>query len=564
MPDKKTKIKNWTRLQTKIGKKAIFPLVILGLLSSLIAVGMAWVIAEIIGKILVPSIPIQFPISILILFYLLLSLLKGCVFFLEGDFTIKIGLKARHRLRNLIINHIMQIGPSILRRQSSGALTALAVDQVESLDGYFSRWLPASVLWIASPLLILFFVYLVQPWSALIMGLCGLMVPIAQVIFGIGAAMAARKQFLAMTRLQAQFLDRVRGIATIVLAGRSDDMANRLALSADELRKRTMKILRVAFLSSASIDCAMIIAIILVVLMDGSQFVQIHSIQSIPVTHILFTLLIIPEFFGPLRSLALAYQDRARLGGTAASIVELPVKNEFSTNVKDIPFNDKVEISFKNVSYHWDAQRGRILHSLNFDIKAGERALLIGQSGAGKSTIIEMILGFIKPNEGQVLVNGLDITEYSAASLSKLMAWIGQKPVIFCGTIRENIMFARPSSTEQEFQQAIEAAAIDRYLLDLPHGFDTVIGENGYGLSGGQAQRIAIARAYLKNAPLLLLDEPTAHLDPETERDIFNQLLKLTENRTVIMATHSEQGQKLPGIHINLNHGFIISCQKEG
>ena len=175
-----------------------------------------------------------------------------------------------------------------------------------------------------------------------------------------------------------------------------------------------------------------------------------------------------------------------------------------------------------------------------------------------------MILGFIKPNEGQVLVNGLDITEYSAASLSKLMAWIGQKPVIFCGTIRENIMFARPSATEQEFQQAIEAAAIDRYLLDLPHGLDTVIGENGYGLSGGQAQRIAIARAYLKNAPLLLLDEPTAHLDPETERDIFNQLLKLTENRTVIMATHSEQGQKLPGIHINLNHGFIISCQKEG
>lgn len=564
MPDNKEKIKHWTKVQTKIGKKTVYPLILLGLISSTVAVGMAWVIAEIVGKILIPTYPLQFPVVFLFLFFLVLSVFRGGIFFLEDYFTVKTGIKARHRLRMVFMNHIMQIGPSVLRRQSSGALTALVVDQVESLDGYFSRWLPASVLWIASPLIILGFVYWVQPWSALIMGVCGLMVPIAQAVFGIGAAIAARQQFLAMTRLQAQFLDRVRGIATIILAGRSEDMANKLAASADELRKRTMKILRVAFLSSASIDCAMIIAIILVVLMDGSQFLKSHSVQSIPVTHILFTLLIIPEFFSPLRSLALAYQDRARLSGTASTVVELPESGKALRHVKTIPFVNRVDIKFEKVSYQWDEQRGNVLHSLNFELKPGERALLVGASGAGKSTIIEMILGFIKPSEGRVMINDVDITEYSAASLSELMAWIGQKPVIFNGTIKENILFAKPSATDQELQQAVKAAAIDQYLSALPQGLETLIGENGYGLSGGQAQRIAIARAYLKNAPLLLLDEPTAHLDPQTEQDIFTRLIQLTENRTVIMATHSELGQKLSGLHIHLDHGSIVSCEKVG
>lgn len=565
MSDNKAKIKSWTKLQTKIGKKAVFPLVILGLISSLIAVGIAWSIAEIMGKILLPSASIPFSPVSLLFFFIFLSLLRASVLFFEDKFTINIGLKARHRLRQTIVDHIMQSGPAVLRRQSGGALVALMIDQVESLDGFFSRWLPASILWIASPLVILLFVYWVQPWSALIIGLCGLMVPIAQAIFGIGAAVAARQQFLAMTRLQSQFLDRVRGIATIVLAGRAEDTAKKLGKAADELRKRTMKILRVAFLSSASIDCAMIVAIILVVLMDGNQIVKSHSIYTIPVTHILFTLLIIPDFFAPLRSLALAYQDRARLSGTAASVIELP-DHEKIVNVasRDIVVAKQVEVKFENVSFSWEKERGTVLHSLNFVIPSGETALLIGASGAGKSTIIEMLLGFIKPAEGKVLINNIDLNAYSTRSLSSLIAWIGQRPVIFSGSIRENILFAKPDANENELQEALKAAAMDEYLSTLPQGIDTIIGEGGYGLSGGQAQRIAIARAYLKNAPLLLLDEPTAHLDPETEQDIFKRLIKLTENRTVIMATHSEQGQKLHGLHLYLEHGCLVSQMQVG
>ncbi|MDI2090135.1 thiol reductant ABC exporter subunit CydD [Commensalibacter oyaizuii] len=564
MQKDKIKSKLWAKQQTKIGQKAVFPIVILSLLSSMIAVGLSWCIAQILGIMLVPTLSLSFDVSVFIIAFVLLSIFRAIFIYSEELFAAKIGLQARHRLRKELVQRIMQIGPSILYKQSSGGLTTLIADHVESLDGYFSRWLPASILWFLSPCIILVFIFFVQPWAALIIGLCGLMVPIAQATFGIGAAVAARQQFVAMTRLQARFLDRIQGIATIVLAGRSEGETEKLAKAANELRKRTMKVLRVAFLSSASIDCAMIVAIVLVAMMDVGQFLNHHDTSSVHVTHALFALLIIPEFFAPLRSLALAYQDKAKLSGTAASVVELPEPVLEIIRENQLDHTQPIQVTFEDVSYRWDEKRGNVLNHLSFDIKARDTALLIGASGAGKSTIISMLLGFIKPNQGRILFNNIDISTISYDSLSSVTAWIGQKPVIFAGTIKENILFAKPTATEDELQSAIKFAAIDQYLSSLPKGLDTFIGEGGFGLSGGQAQRISIARAYLKDAPLLLLDEPTAHLDPLTEQDIFKRLVKLAQNRTVILATHSAAGQQLNGLHLRLEHGRLISQERIG
>lgn len=562
MQNNKVQIKNWTKQQTKIGKKAIFPLVILGVMSSFIAVAVACCVAQILGILLVPSLlaSLGFDPSILLISFIILFIIKGMIIYSEDLLTAKIGLKARHRLRNDFISQIMQIGPSILYRQSGGGLATLIVDQVESLDGYFSRWLPASILWMLSPFIIFVCIYLVQPWAALVIGVCGLMVPIAQAVFGIGAAVAARQQFLAMTRLQARFLDRIQGIATIVLSGRAEDEAKKIAQSANELRLRTMKVLRVAFLSSASIDCAMIMAIILVALMDVQHFAAAEQgAVTIPVVHALFALLIIPDFFAPLRSLALAYQDKAKLTSAAASAIELPEVVQEIKKAGTFSKYEPISIVFDQVSYVWDEKRGNAVDQLSFEVIPNSTTLLIGASGAGKSTIISMLLGFIKPTSGKILFNGQDSFSINHRSLSDLTAWIGQKPVIFSGTIKENILFAKPDATEEELQKAVKAAAIDQYVGALPKGLDTEIGEGGYGLSGGQAQRVAIARAYLKNAPLLFLDEPTAHLDPVTEQDIFTSLIDLAQNRTVIMATHSALGRQLKGNHIQLDHGRIVA-----
>ncbi|NVN13429.1 ATP-binding cassette domain-containing protein, partial [Nguyenibacter vanlangensis] len=211
-----------------------------------------------------------------------------------------------------------------------------------------------------------------------------------------------------------------------------------------------------------------------------------------------------------------------------------------------------VELCFCDVTFAWDPARGAVLRNLSFEVRPGETLILVGPSGSGKSTIIEMILGFIAPDQGRVLIGGADIAGLPPAALSGLISWIGQRPVLFAGTLRENILFARPDATEDAVMDAVRAAAIDRFMPGLPDGLDTRIGEGGFGLSGGQAQRVAIARAYLKNAPLLLLDEPTAHLDPATEADIFASLRALAQGRTVILSTHSAAARALPGACLDL------------
>lgn len=560
MRDHKAQIKQWTRQQTRLARRYSIPIIILGLISSVIAVGLAWCAAELLARILITTKSMKM-VGFYLAGFVILSILRSAVLFFQEILATKAGIKAKHQLRMSLIHFIMKIGPSVLHHQSSGTLSSLMVDQIESLDGYFSRWMPASVLWVAAPLIILVFLTIVEPWLALIIGLCGLMVPIAQAIFGIGAAVAARKQFLAMTRLQARFLDRIKGIATIVLSGRTEDEAQKLLQSADELRRRTMRILRVAFLSSAAIDCAMVIAIILVSVTEGSQFVHHDSWNQISVIHALFALLLIPEFFAPLRSLALAYQDRARLNGTAESVLELPdVKAKQITAPTMLNVGTHApEIVFDHVSFSWDEARGKAIDDISFDLKQGEILILSGKSGSGKSTIIEMLLGFIQPTAGEIRFNGVALPKIVPDALTKITTWIGQKPVIFAGTIRENILFAKPSASEEALQAALQSASIHPFLSSLPEGLDTRIGEGGYGLSGGQAQRIAIARAFLKNAPLLLLDEPTAHLDPETEKDIFETLKNLIHNRTVVLATHSTASQMFQGLRLDLHHGKLIA-----
>ncbi|MBB2204409.1 thiol reductant ABC exporter subunit CydD [Gluconacetobacter takamatsuzukensis] len=548
MSGDKMVMRAWTRAQSRLGRRQAMPVMACGMLAGLVAVGQAWCVAAILAKGLVGSGMAAWPGAGSLLAALAGLAVLRALFMAGGDvFAARAGRSARRRLRNAVLEAILRGGPALLRRRHSAELTALAVDRIEALDGFFARWIPASVLWVAVPGLIAALAALVQPGAAGIMILCGLAVPVGQAVFGIGAAVASRNQFLAMTRLQARFLDRVRGIATIVLLNRADDEAGRLAQAADELRRRTMKVLRVAFLSSASIDCAMVVALVLIVVRDGGIVAVLRQGgASGPLAEAaarsLFVLLLVPEFFAPLRALALAYQDRAHASGAASAMGELPEGTAADTPAGDaVPHlsDDGVSVDFEHVTFAWDAARGPVLTDLSFSVRAGEILTLVGPSGAGKSTIIEMLLGFIVPDSGRVMVGGVDLAAMAPATQSGLISWIGQKPVLFAGTLRENILFARPDADEAALRAALRAASVDRFAADLPQGLDTPIGEGGFGLSGGQAQRVAIARAYLKDAPLLLLDEPTAHLDPETEREIFASLRILAQGRTVILSSHA-------------------------
>jgi ATP-binding cassette subfamily C protein CydD len=429
-------------------------------------------------------------------------------------------------------------------------LAATVVDRVEALNGVFANWLPAAVLAMAAPALVVLALLPFDPHAALLLLGAGLLVPVGMAVAGIGAAAASRRQFAALSRLQARFLDRVRGIATIVLSGRAEDEALAIGRSADELRVRTMRVLRVAFLSSSVLDCAFAIALIGFAIRYGSLLAA--GTLGRPWVA-LYALLLVAEFFAPLRAFAAAYAERIHAQGAAGPLAALPAAPAPGPELAVRTVEARgVSVAFEDVRLTWDSARGPALDGLSFRVPAGEILVLAGPSGAGKSTVLEILLGFVKPEAGRVTINGADIATLVPAALSRLIAWIGQKPVLFAGSVRENIRFARPEASDEEVDEAARFARLDGV------GLETVLGEAGFGLSGGQAQRVAIARAFLRNAPVLLLDEPTAHLDPVTEAEVLDSLKRLTVGRTVILASHSAAAHGFGGRRLDLRAGRAV------
>jgi ATP-binding cassette subfamily C protein CydD len=418
----------------------------------------------------------------------------------------------------------------------SAELGTTAVDGVEAMDGFFARWIPATTLATVGPALILIAAVLVDWRAALILFITGLAVPFAMAFAGIGAGVAAKRQFVAMSRLQTRFLDRIRGISTIILAGRAVDEANALKRAADELRARTMRVLRVAFLSSTALDLAAAAALIAILLRFAGP-VRAHPSLT---ASALFLLLLVPEFFAPLRGFSAVYADRLGVEAVSENFSSLPPLPEPvpAADIRSLTAKG-VTLAFESVGFTWDEARGPVLEDLSFRVGSGELLLLTGASGAGKSTILDLILGFIAPGAGRITINGAELTTLVPAARTRMLGWIGQRPMIFAGTIEDNIRFGRPEAGADELAEAIENARLAELIASLPLGLKTELGEGGYGLSGGQAQRVAIARAFLKDSPLLLLDEPTAHLDPATEQDILESLKTLAAGRTVILASHS-------------------------
>jgi ATP-binding cassette subfamily C protein CydD len=325
------------------------------------------------------------------------------------------------------------------------------------------------------------------------------------------------------------------------------------------LRVRTIRVLRVAFLSSAALDLAAAGAIVMLALRYGVAL-QAGVLQD--PARAIFVLLLVPEFFAPLRAFAAAYQDRLHATGAAEALIDLPPLPEPAPvrAIRTVPAQG-VTVAFSDVRLTWDPARGPALDGLSFRVPTGETLILAGPSGAGKSSVIEILLGFVRPDSGRVTINGADITDLVPQALARLTAWIGQRPTLFAGTIRENILFARPEASDQEVADAARAARVDGFAATLPAGLDTQVGEAGYGLSGGQAQRIAIARAFLKNAPLLLLDEPTAHLDPATEAEVLDSLRRLALGRTVILASHSSAAHAFGGRRLDIRAGRAVPAR---
>jgi ATP-binding cassette subfamily C protein CydD len=541
-----TPARDWLKREQREGRRQARPVVVLGIMASVLAIGQAFCAANVLtGR----------DIAISLAGFAAFAIVRAWLDYAGDRAGFAAGAAARRRLRTDTLTRLLHTRPTLARARHSADLAAVVVDRIESLDGFFARYIPATILAVAVPLLVVAAVLWLDPIGALILGLAGLLVPVAMALAGLGAMAASRQQFVALTRLQTRFLDRIRGIATIIVYGRAEDEARELARTAEELRIRTMRVLRVAFLSSTALDLAAALALILLALRYGYEW------RAGTLAHpraALMVLLLTAEFFAPLRTFSLAYQDRFRAATTAETLAEVPPAPP-PPPVRDIRTVETrgVSVAFEDVCLTWDKSRPAALNGLSFRVPAGETVMLAGPSGAGKSSALEILLGFVRPDSGRVLINGRDIADIVPQALSAITAWIGQRPVLFAGTIRDNIRFARPGATEAELAGAVKASRVDSFVEQLPDGLDTLVGEGGYGLSGGQAQRIAIARAFLKDAPLLLLDEPTAHLDPATESEVLDGLRRLAAGRTVILASHSAAARAFSGRLLDIRNGRI-------
>ncbi len=493
---------------------------------------------------------------------LLIMLLRSVCSYGFQTLGFEAAAQIKTQLRATLFARIPQLAPAFLKQQQSGELAATTLEQVEALELYFSRYCPQQMIIGVLPLLLIAIVMSMNWVVGMIFLVAFPLVIVFMALIGISAAAASRSQFLAMARMGGYFLDRLQGLPTLKLFGQAQRELDTITQVADDFRATTMKVLRIAFLSSTALEFFSAIGVALVAVYVGlglMGLIKFGAAHTLTLQQGLFFLLLAPEFFMPLRQLGVFYHDRAAALGAAdllLTVLDAPIiAQSFAPQSSPVTDNARTALclQLKQVNKNYDARR--ILNDINLDIHANEKIALVGESGAGKTTLLKLLLGIESVDSGEIQLNGQPLTPELAR---QNIAWVGQHNSIFYGTIAENISLFNPAYTDEQIEIAATAAGVSAFSQHLQHGLATRIGERGYGLSGGQVQRIALARAFLKDAPLVLLDEPTAHLDEVTKKQLLDVIENLFKNKTLIIASHDAAVIVRMSRCIGLSQGNVV------
>jgi len=551
--DAKKSSTNWLWRNKDLARHAIGAAVGLGLLSGFLLIAQAWLLARVIYAVVIDGMTLSYVMPWL---WMMLAIfgLRAALAWLSEQAGFHAAAKLKEDIRSKLFRHLQALGPAYLYTKHSGELTATLVDAVEALDPYYSKYLPQTALAALIPLSILAFVLPADWQSALVFCITAPLIPFFMVIIGKGAERLNQKQWRKLSRMSAHFLDVLQGLTTLKLFNVSRQEAKVIAQISDKYRRSAMSVLRVAFLSSASLEFFSTISIAIVAVWMGFRLLW----REMDAQQAFFILLLAPEFFLPLRKLGAGYHARLEAVGAVQGILKIlntPVPSN-QAKVKKIQDATRLSVKFEGVRFSYDGEEPA-LEGVSFSILPGQTVALVGASGAGKSTMINLLLGFIRPQQGRITINGICLDELQDEHWLSNVAWVPQRPTIFYGTVADNIRLGKSEADLADVIKAARMANADAFIRQLPKSYETVLDEGGRRLSGGQRQQIAIARAFLKDAPLVVLDEATAHLDPQSQSRIQTAMTKLAEGRTMLMIAHRLATVREADRIIVLNEGRI-------
>lgn len=458
--------------------------------------------------------------------------------------AVRFGEAIKQRLRAGLVADLLRHSPTWTGAKSSGALSSTVLEQVEALDGYFTRYLPAMVQAAILPIAFAAIAFSVDWIVGLLFLISAPLIPVFMALAGWGAEAASRSQASALNRLSGRFADRLRGLVTLKLFGQDDVETARVRLASEELRVRTMRVMRIAFLSSAVLEFFAALGVAGVALYVGLTFLDLVTVRGSELTLQagMFLLLMAPEVYQPLRLLAAHYHDRASAKAATAEIErEFEVLPEASAPaivpVAATGATGPATLELRAVTVA-DPTGRPVIESADLALEPGAHIAILGTSGIGKSTFLEAIAG-LRDFTGDIRIDGRALGDIAEPDLRQRVAMLGQRPRLFAGSIADNIRLGRRDADHAAVRLAAQQARVADFADALPEGLATRLGEDGLGLSGGEIQRIALARTYLRDPGLVLLDEPTAHLDTATEAVVLDGLAEFAKGRTLIVATHS-------------------------
>lgn len=448
------------------------------------------------------------------------------------------------QLRRDVVERRLRDRPGALDGAESAEIATAAVAGADALETAFARYLPQLVLAVVVPVAVLAVVASIDLVSAAIMVLTLPLVPVFMWLVGRFTERRTRERWRSLALLATHFLDVVRGLPTLRAFNRGEAQAERIADVSDRYRRATMETLRVAFLSGAVLELAATLGVALVAVTVGVRLVG----GGIGFEAALTVLVLAPELYLPLRNLAAQYHasaDGLAVAERLLDVLDEPRSGRAGSGVRargvTAPSPRDVPVRLDRVSFAYPARVGAVLEGVDLALEPCETVALVGPSGGGKSTIAALLLGFADPSRGRVMVGALDLATCDLVAWRSRIGWAPQRPTLFRTTVAGNIALGDPGATDERVRSAAERAGADEFIRELPSGYDTVVGDGGRSLSAGQVQRIALARAFLREAPLVILDEPTANLDRESAELVGGAVRRLGEDATVLVITHRHE-----------------------